>query len=349
MSRATTRDEAGQGPPRRNLAPGLALLAARRRHVSYRRAEADAGRLAERLRRALPAADLAAATFRAIPRGGLIVLGLLAYHLGLRRDQLHGEADEAADGGPLVLVDDCALSGLRLHQEIARLPAGRRVVAAQLYSPRELRQAVVAAEPRVEACVAAHDLADLSAELYPGAEERAAWRRRWRERLGDDGRYWLGMPEPVSFAWSEPDRPLWNAASGAVEDGWRFAPPHRCLGNRLRLARGLPAEVLAAAEAAPGSPSHLAEDVVWGEFEGVVWFCRTAGEGDDGEVFSLDGSATLVVKALLTAGEAAAAVALAAVYEVDAETARRDVAALRGELAAAGLLAAVGAAAEGEA
>lgn len=311
---------------------------ANRHHVSYRQAEEAAAALAASLREALPAAELSAATYRAIPRGGLIVLGMLAYHLDLPREQLRDGGETAEADAPLILVDDCALSGLRLHQELARLPADRRVVVALLYSARELREAVLAAEPRVEACVAAHDLADLSAEIYPDPEAREAWRRRWRERLGDDGRYWLGMPELVSFAWGEPDRPFWNEATGEVEDGWRFEPPHRCLKSRARLAADLPAAALAAAP--PQGGWHLAEGVVWGEFDGVVWLCEPGDEGDGGEVFSLDGSAALCWKALVAAGgEAAAAAALAAVYEVDLETARRDVATLAGELEAAGLLA----------
>ena len=333
------------------LGQGLAAYAAHRRYVSYRQAEDDAARLALRLREALAAAGLAAARFRAVPRGGLIVLAMLAYHLDLPRRQLRGgdgDGEGGGDGGgPLVLVDDCALSGLRLRQELARLPPGTEVVVAHLYSPRELREAVLAAEPRVAACVAAQDLADLTAELFPDAAERAAWRRRWRRRLaaGDGGggerRYWLGMPELVAFAWSEPDRPFWNDATGEVEDGWRFEPPHRCLKNRARLARGLPAA--APAVAPPQGGWHLADGVAWGEFDGVVWLCsggdRAGDEGDEGKVFSLDGSAALVWKALVAGGgEAAAAVALEIAYEVDAETARRDVAALAGDLAAAGLL-----------
>lgn len=325
------------------LGQGLAVYAAHRRYFSWRRAEDAAASLAARVREALSPADLSAARFVGVPRGGLIVAALVAYHLGVPRQRLRdgGEGGKEADG-PLVLVDDCALSGLRLRQELERLPADARVVVAHLCSPRELRRAVLDAEPRVESCVAAHDLADLSHELFPDPGAREAWRRRWRERLGADGRYFFGMPELVAFAWNEPDRPFWNQATGAVEDGWRFEPPHRCLGNRARLALGLPAAALVAA--APQGARRLADGVAWGEFDGVVWLCATGrGErsrADDGEVFSLGGSAALAFRALVVGGEAAAAAALAAVYEGDSEAARRDVAALAGELVAAGLLAA---------
>ncbi|HMB52699.1 MAG TPA: PqqD family protein [Thermoanaerobaculia bacterium] len=323
----------------RPLARALRRAARRRRHVSWSRAEEDAALLAARLREALPAADLAAARFRGVPRGGLVVVAMLAYHLGVTHERLRddGDGDGAVTGGPLVLVDDCALSGLRLHQEVARLADEPRLVVAHLYSPRELREAVLAAEPRVEACVAAHDLADLSAEVYPDGEEREAWRQRWRQRLGDDGRYWLGMPAPVAFAWGEPDRPFWNPVTGAVEDGWRFEPPHRSLKSRARLAAGLPDGVVG--PAAPRSAWHLADGVVWGEFDGVVWLCAPGDEtAGDGEVFSLDGSAALAWRGLVVGGVETASAALAAHFEIDPGTARRDAEALAAELAAAGLL-----------
>jgi len=329
----------------RGLGSGLAVYASHHRHVSYRCAEDDAGRLADRLRRTLSAGDLADACFHGVPRGGLIVLAMLAYHLGLDRERLRPGSDDGS-GRPRVLVDDCALSGLRLSQELLRLSGEGPVVVVHLYSTRELRRAVLDAEPRVTACVSAADLADLTARVLPVAEARAAWGQRWRRRLDDARpnsragrepgrarRYWLGIPELVSFAWNEPDRPFWNDQTGRVEDGWRFTPPHRCLKNRARLALDLPAEALRVEE--PGKDWQLAEGVVWGEFDGVVWLLR----GADQEVFSLPDSAALAWRALVVgAGAGGAAAALAAVYGIEAVQARRDVSALVAQLVAAGLL-----------
>jgi hypothetical protein len=272
---------------------------------------------------------------------------MLAYHLGLDRERLRPESDDG-QGRPRVLVDDCALSGLRLSQELRRLSGEGPVVVAHLYSPRELRQAVLDAEPRVTACVAAADLADLTAQVLPVAEARSAWRQRWRRRLdearadapagrepGGARRYWLGVPELVSFAWNEPDRPFWNDQTGRVEDGWRFTPPHRCLKNRARLALDLPPEALRVER--PGKDWRLAEGVVWGEFDGVVWLLR----GSDQEVFSLPDSAAVTWRALVVgAGEGGAAAALTAIYGIAAVQARGDVSALVDQLAAAGLLSA---------
>lgn len=334
MERTTT---GAAGETRNSGEPALQRLAwvagflhragARLRHVDYRQAEEGCFRLATELRRAVGEDTLSRAVFQAVPRGGLVVLGLLSYALGLRREQLDGRADAAA---PLVLVDDCALSGLRLRQELARLAPEREVVVAHLYSAPELRRAVAEREPRVTACVAAHDLADRSRDVYPDDAEHAAWQSEWLRRLGDD-RYWLGLPELVSFAWSEPDRPFWNAATGRIEDGWRFVAPHRCLGNRARLAQGL-ADPPAAGEDEPAW--RLAESVVWGEFDGVLWLCDA---GTD-TIFSLAGTAVPAWKALVTFGSTAAAAVLVRDFAVEVDRAREDVDALAAELSMAGLL-----------
>lgn len=311
-------------------------LTATLRFVDDARAAADAARLAARLDAALPAAQRHAASFHPIPRGGYVVLGLLAYHLDLPRERLRAadERDHETDA-PLVLVDDCALSGLRLRQELERLPEGRPVVVAHLYSAPELRQAVLEAEPRVVACVAAGDLADRSREIFPDPEEHRAWRERWAERLQGERRYWLGLPELIAFPWNEPDRPFWNAATGRMEDGWRFVPPHLCTKNRARLAAALPPAVRR--EIAEGEPGgwRMADGVAWGEFDEVAWLVRT----DSEQVFSLDGTAALTWRVLVVGGSLeTAAAALARQYAVDEATARRDAEALAAELETAGLL-----------
>lgn|GEM_PF-2363563 len=352
--------------------------------VDWEAADRAAGVLARRLRATLPAAELERAAFAAIPRGGLFVLGLLAHHLDLRPEQMAGAAPPhpgerspwdspagdcpAGDRSPLVLVDDCALSGLRLGQELARRQgvgehgvrqdsvrqhgvgqdsAGRRLVVAHLFSAPELRRRLLAAEPAVRACVAAGDLLDLSTVVYPQAELRRRWRQRWRQRTAGEGRYWIGLPQPLAFPWGEPDRPFWNPASGRVEDGWRFMPPHRCVKSRRRLEAALPA-----VEATPvgGAGWRCPRGVVWGDFGDTVWLCGTGGWGPaatgpqhgaprDGRVFSLDGSAATAWRALVCGrGESGAAAAVAALYAVAPATAAADVHDLAASLAAAGLL-----------
>ena len=319
-----------------SFANGLALYRQHLRWVDYPQAEHDAGLLATALRREIGPEALATARFRAIPRGGLIVLGLLAYQLGLDAGQLDHDSGQLAPGGGqldpgsgaeglLVLVDDCALSGLRLRQALARASSSR-VVAAHLYSTPALRRAAVEREPHLAACVAAHDLEDLTPRLAETAEEQAAWRRRWAERLGDD-RYWTGVPELVAFAWSEPDRVLWNPESGRMESGWHLAAPHRCLNHRIELA-GEPV-------AAAAGGWRLAPEVAWGRFDGVVWLCHTG----RGQVFSLAATAADLWAWLVASGSAEYAVERAlGAYDAEEEAVRRDLAELTATLQAEGLL-----------
>lgn len=295
----TERPSAPAPPPtdeeRQRLAQLAALLrqlGGSVRHVDYRQAERDAEQLAAQLVAHCGRRQLARSTFCAIPRGGLFVLGLLAYLLDLKVGQL--TTFTAAAGlpapGPLVLVDDCALTGARLGEALAGGDA-TTVVVAHLYSHPALRRAVVEREPQVEACLAAGDLEDLTPLALGGDEQQEAWRRRWHRRLGGE-RYWLGQPQLVSFSWSEPDRPFWNPVTGTVEDGWRFLTPHRCLKNRAWL--GL--------EPRGGPPPRwrLAEAVAVGRFDDTLWLCHTGSE----EVFSLDPVAARMLRTLLEGGEA---------------------------------------------
>ncbi len=198
----------------------------RLRYVDYRQAEQDCEILAAKILERWSRSELEGASFAAIPRGGLIVLGMLSYALGLKTAQLR------EGPGPLFLVDDCALTGARFASRL-KTTDHREVVFVHLYSHPDLRRAIEEKEERVVACVAARDLTDMAPESFPDPERLAEWRRKWRERLGE--RYWYGQPEPVCFAWNEPDRPFWNEATGEVEDGWRLLPPHLCLKTRAAL------------------------------------------------------------------------------------------------------------------
>lgn len=249
------------------------MLRSRHAHLvsyGYAAAEAECERLALALGRELGAGELARCRFVAIPRGGLIVLGILSYQLGLRAEQL---LPEALPGAPMVVIDDCALTGQRLRQALCRLPASE-VVVGHLCSPSKLRRAVLAAEPRVRACLAARDLEELPAS--PDAAAEAAWSERWQARLGGEG-YWIGRVQPVVFPWSEPDMPFFNRATERVEQGWRFAPPDRCLKVRAALDPRARERRDGAFRAPPG--------LIHGSFDGVLWLCAPG----TGEVVSLHG------------------------------------------------------------
>ena len=106
-----------------------------------------------------------------IPRGGLIVLGILSYWLKLPSQQVG--CTPLADG-PIVVVDDCALSGARFASWL-RTQDARPVIFAHLLSPEILRQRIAETESEVVAVIAADNLEPLS---RPDPD----WQRVWRER-----------------------------------------------------------------------------------------------------------------------------------------------------------------------
>ncbi len=317
----TRTDEADRLPTGLQAPPGLTSVDAARlgtlpgvvrrlrhtlRYVDYRRAERLCEALAAKLLEGHSRGDLRAFAARGIPRGGLIVLGMLAYMLDLRAARLSGEP---AGDRPLLLVDDCALSGSRFRAALAGCDSPR-VVFAHLYSHPDLRAAIVATEPRVERCVAAADLADHARELY--GDDYPRWLASGRDHLGG-GRYWLGLPDLVGFAWSEPDRPIWNPASGALERGWRLLPPHSCLKARAELG---PPPVPVEAPA-----WRVADEVATAALDDRIWLYSLATD----RVFALEGVGADMWRALAAWGSVDAGAAfLAERYEAPLDTLRRD-------------------------
>ena len=190
------------------------------RYVSYPQAVIDVQALAERLEQRFTRAALDDALFRPVPRGGLIVLGMLSLAMGLRHEQLDPLQDD--DGRLVILVDDCALSGHRIHQTL-RATRAQRIALAFLYAPIELCRNIELREDRVQACVAARRLRDIGPELLGTGYE--AWAEQWADRLGQ-ARYWIGRPETVSFAWKDPDRSFVNRVTGQREAAWQVVPGH---------------------------------------------------------------------------------------------------------------------------
>lgn len=295
------------------------------RYVSYTRVEHDCELLATRLVERFGWEELRRFRFAAIPRGGFIVLGILAYALGLDQDQLEYPC---SSDGPLVVVDDCSLTGSRFGRFLSRCESPE-VISAHLYSHPDLRDAIETAEPGVRACLAAGDLTDHAPErLGPGYD---SWRARCLHR-NEGPRYWVGQLDHVAFPWNEPDIAFWNPVTEGMERGVNFVPPELCLKNRPAPdTDGLQVRVQPEC-AGPLRPSGR---VIFGEFEGRT----VVGDTETGESFSLCGVAADLWKALTEGGSLDMAVeSLANEYDVDAATLTDDLRGFVEDLLMQGLL-----------
>ncbi|MCL7960323.1 MAG: PqqD family peptide modification chaperone [marine benthic group bacterium] len=296
------------------LEKGLSRL----RYVSYADAERAARALAHRLIDGVGEETLSRCRFVALPRGGLFVLGMLAYLLDLRADQvgdpLPSESGENGGNSPLVLVDDCSLSGLRFAETLERLN-GSSVIFAHLFSHPQLRDAIRDREPRVVGCYSGGDLRDLCDESLE--EDRAAWEERWRERSGGRA-YWIGLPEHVCFPWNEPDITIWNAETESEEAPWRIVPPEFCLKN----GPVVPGLVRLQEQPACQGGGRPADATVFARFEGEV----LAANVETGRAFSFPGIAGEIWMALVGGASPSLVVdALATEYDVESTRLRADV------------------------
>jgi hypothetical protein len=297
----------------------------RSRYVGYDQAQQDCERLAAQLVRRFGRDELRRFKFAAIPRGGFIVLGMLAYILGLERSQLEPSQDA---GAPLVVVDDCALSGVRFEEVLSRLESSR-VVFAPLYSSPELRKAIEDRELGRVTCLSAHDLSDYARESL--GEEHRTWQERWLDRMDHQG-YWVGQTEQVCFAWNEPDFGFWNPVTEREENGWRFVPPNLCLKNRSASAAHSVSVQFQPQGKGPLGPSSR---VLFGEFEGQV----VIADLKTGESFVLEGVGADMWRVVVEYGNLeAAADALLKIYDVDGATLRADLRAFVEDLLSESLL-----------
>ena len=300
------------------------------RFVDYREAARLASRLAAAILSEVGQEGLGGWRFEGLPRGGLIVLGMLGYALGLPGDRLLAEPGWR---GPRIVVDDCALSGARFRRALAASDGGP-VLFAHLLSVAELRQRIEGCEPRVRRCLAAADLDDCgSAVLGAGYDE---WRARLGARLGGD-RYWVGVPAALGFAWSEPDRVLWDPDSDRLRLAWNLLPPELCLSHRQHQTA-----VQIQAEGTGGW--SLPEGVLSADLDGRV----LVGDSRSGDVMELSEEAAAMWRALLAAATPAEALqAVAAELAVPQTLLARDLKLLTAELEERGLLEARSPGAEG--
>jgi Coenzyme PQQ synthesis protein D (PqqD) len=296
----------------------------RLRYVSYRQAERDCERLAKQLVDRF-GDELKEFHFTGIPRGGLIVLGMLAYALGLSADQLQPPSSPDV---PWVVVDDCVFTGSRLSHFL-QSHSHQAVIFAHLYSHPDLRQAIASREPRVQACLSAQDIHDYApfdlGENYPD------WQAHCLAQL-DGIRYWVGKTDNICFSWNEPDRFVWNPVTEKIEGCWLLIPPEICLKNRLKAAAQAPI-----IQVQPESKGLIQPglQVIFGEYEGQIVVGNLATQ----ESFCLTGVAADIWQAIIEHGDVEQVVmSLLSSYDVEEATLRCDVETFIDELYIQGLL-----------
>jgi hypothetical protein len=294
-------------------------------YIRYSQVESACERLAELIINRIGHDALRQFHYVGLPRGGYIVLGLLTYLLQVRVDQL--DVPTSLDV-PLIVVDDCALSGARFRNFLRRCPS-QQVVFAPLYSHPDLRAAILACEPRVLACLSAHDLRDHGPETY-GAKY-PTWREQWRTRLGDTG-YWIGQPDHICFPWNEPNRNVWDPITEEIKPAWKILPSEWCLKNRL--SPGLsPVPVQTQPEGkGPLAPSAR---VVFCEINGQT----IIGDLETGKSFGLTDVAADLWRGIVVYGNLGDVLdILLKEYAVDESTLRADLTRFVDDLLARGLL-----------
>lgn len=201
-------------------------------YLSYQQVEVACEALATKLIDQFGAQELSKFKFVGIPRGGCIVLGILAYCLNLTHDQL--ESSSRKSGQPVLVVDDCSISGARFRQYKNQYQDVKELVFAPLYSHPDLRATILAQEKNVVACISAYDLTDHAPENL--GHNYQAWQKRWQDRSLASS-YWVGQPEHICFPWNEPDIANWNPITDIAEKSWHIIPPRLCLKNRFGSAQ----------------------------------------------------------------------------------------------------------------
>ena len=298
---------------------------ARLRYVSYQRAELNCQHLATQLVERFGSKELQRFQFTGIPRGGLIVMGMLAYALKLKPEQLEPSTKKDV---PLVVVDDCVFTGSRLSYFLQCNP-DRKVVFAHLYSHPELRANILATEPNVIDCLSACDIKDYAPEDL--GNNYSTWRSHSLANLNGT-RYWVGKTDRIGFAWNEPDRFFWNPLTQKMEASWLLVPKELCLKNRFKAVATHTAVQI---QAETSSAIKLASSVIFGQYGKQV----IIGNLHTQQSFGLNDLAADIWLAVVKYGNLEQVItALLQKYDVDEATLRVDVSAFINQLFQQGLL-----------
>lgn len=317
-----------------DLAAQINEVIGQHRYIDYSTAEMYAARLAQALTKRFGIKELSRFQFTAIPRGGWIVLGMLSYLLDLRPDQIiNPRSSTSLVEDVLVVVDDCALSGVRFQEFLGSVDFSH-VIFCPLFAPSELCRAIERTEPKVDACINAEDLKDVAPARF--GEAYLQWRTMRQELTNDQG-YWVGIAEYIAFAWCEPQTKYWNDVTERFEAGWNILPPSLCLKRRIAAANmHVAAEAQDTLTLCYGGvgPLHAADRVLWTEAgSSIAVACMPQGTSQTTPCFRLEGTAMDMWRCILEGGTLESAEkSLLERYEIDQVTLRQDLGAFVAEL-----------------
>ncbi|MBD3896167.1 PqqD family peptide modification chaperone [Halomonas sp. ML-15] len=296
----------------------------RHRYVDYVDAERAVERLAEKLKAELGPECIAKAYFSAIPRGGWVILGMLSYYLELCPRQLVGiDSPPCSPDDLLIIVDDCALSGVRFQQTLQRLEH-ESVIFCPLFSVPALCRNIEARESRVVSCLSAEDLEDIGPARY--GDDYPTWRDRRKQLLGGHG-YWVGITEYLAFAWCEPQTRYWDERIQGFSAGWNILPPDLSIKRRVAAqAMNMMRSRWSILEHSGTGPLLPSQRLLWLDNGDEVVLARLPLGADSSiPVFSLAGVAADMWRHLMGSGSLEAThEALLARYRVDADSLLED-------------------------
>lgn len=264
------------------LSKSMELYRVNLTYVDYKQAEKYCEVLAAQMLKIYTPDEIQSFYFKAIPRGGFIVMGMLSYALNLKPEQFK------KDLKPVIIVDDCVISGARIAKTLEETDSDH-VIIATLYSHPELRKSVLESEKKVKHFFSVNDLFDRARENFPDADDYNEWKNRMKKRMGGK-RYWIGQPDIVGFAWNEPDYPFWNNVTEKLEDGWRHLPPHKCLKNKISF--GIEPDDESRDEI------RMSAFISFGIFNEDIWLFNSKTD----EILALDGVAAQIFSALMSYG-----------------------------------------------
>ena len=185
-------------------------------YLDIAKCESLAHSLAQKINLSLDPETLQKSRVVSIPRGGLFVSAMLSYILPIKHHQLQPFSD---CDSPIILIDDCSISGFRLAQQLCGLK-NKQIYFYTLVSPAQLRQAALAVQPRLRVFESAMDLNVYNNDSSGRMDARS-------------NRYWQGQCDAICFPWGETQRFYPSDSENKQTTLWPVSPLQKNLKSSL--------------------------------------------------------------------------------------------------------------------